>query len=546
VQAPNTMAPAGAMPEPEFESLKGLLLDMAQERSLDSLLRLVVRRLAERPHMALARVWLIGPGDVCASCRMRPECPDRTSCLHLVASAGQSRADPGQDWSRLDGDFRRFPIGVRKVGRIALGESVHIPDIAEDSRWIARPEWAQREGVRGFAGHPLVFRGEVLGVLAVFTLITAPREGVDWLRLLADHAATAIANARAFEEIELLRRQLALENEYLRAEVSEAHTFGELLGTSPALRNVIQQVELVAPTDASVLVLGESGTGKELVAREIHRRSRRKDRPMIKVNCASVPKELYESEFFGHVKGAFTGAVRDRAGRFELADGGTLFLDEVGEIPVGLQSKLLRVLQEGTYERVGDERTRKTDVRLIAATNRDLKGEVDSGRFRQDLYYRINVFPIEVAPLRERREDIPALATCFAEQAARKLGCETPRLTQAAVLELQQYDWPGNVRELQNILERAVITARCGTLRFDLPRPAPLAPVEAPTSVAPSRSDSEIVPDAELRRRERANLLSALEQTGWKIYGQDGAAALLGVRPTTLSSRIKKLGLRKR
>jgi transcriptional regulator with GAF, ATPase, and Fis domain len=532
--------------EPELDSFKELLLEMAQERSSETLLKLVVERLAARPQVALARIWLIAPGDLCASCRMRPECPDQTSCLHLVASAGHSRAQPEEDWRRLDGDFRRFPIGVRKVGRAALGEPVLIPEIAEDTRWIARPEWAEKEGIRGFAAQPLVFRQEVLGVLAVFTLITVRLEGLTWFRLIADHAATAIVNARAFEEIERLHRQLELENQYLREEVSEAYAFGEIVGASPALRNVIQQVELVAPTDASVLILGESGTGKELVAREIHQRSARKDRPMIKVNCASVPRDLYESEFFGHVRGSFTGAVKDRAGRFELANRGTLFLDEVGEIPLELQSKLLRVLQEGTYERVGDERTRETDVRIVAATNRNLKADVESGRFRQDLYYRLNVFPIEVAPLRERKEDIPLLAAGFVEQVARKLNYDVPKLTQAAVLELQRYDWPGNVRELQNVIERAVITARRGTLQFDLPRAAVAAPVEPNRlPLVPSPSDCAIVPEAEMRRRESANVLAALERTGWRIYGPGGAAELLGIKPTTLSSRIKKLGLQK-
>ncbi len=527
------------------DDLKELLLEMAQERSMPVLLRLVVERLSVMTGVALARVWLVAPGDICSSCGMRPECPDQTSCLHLVASAGRSEKGRGEEWSRLDGDFRRFPLGVRKVGKVAsTGAAVYVPDIAADSQWIARPEWARREGIQGFDGQPLLFRGEVLGVLAAFTFAPVPEDGHDWLRLIADHAATAIANARAFEEVERLRRLVELENEYLREEVVEAQSFGEIVGTSSALRTVIEQIELVAPTDASVLVLGESGTGKELVAREIHKRGSRCDRPMVKVNCASVPRELYESEFFGHVRGAFTGAVRDRSGRFELADGGTLFLDEVGEIPLELQSKLLRVLQEGSYERVGSDRTHTTDVRIIAATNRDIKAEVAAGRFRQDLYYRLNVFPIEVAPLRDRKEDIPILATGFAEQVARKLNCEGPRLTQGAVLELQRYDWPGNVRELQNIIERAVITSRCGTLSFDLPQ-ASLEPSASATSLR-AELVSEVVPDAEMRRREMENTRAALLECDWRVQGPNGAASLLGIKPTTLASRIKKFGLKRR
>ena len=252
-----------------------------------------------------------------------------------------------------------------------------------------------------------------------------------------------------FEEISQLKEQLELERDYLREEVLEAHDFGDVVGDSASFKNVLRQIELVAPTDASVLILGESGTGKELVAREIHRHSQRSDKPLVRVNCASIPAELYESEFFGHVKGAFTSAVSDRAGRFELADGGTLFLDEVGEIPLALQSKLLRVLQEGEFERVGDEQTQHVDVRIVAATNQDLKNQIEANQFREDLYYRLNVFPIEVSPLRQRTEDIAALAAHFVEMSARKLNRPRPRLTQANILTLERYDWPGNIRELQ-------------------------------------------------------------------------------------------------
>ena len=273
----------------------------------------------------------------------------------------------------------------------------------------------------------------------------------------------------ALEELQRLKNRLEQENDYLHEEINADQGFGDLVGRSEVLRSVVRQIEHVAPTNASVLILGESGTGKELVAREIHKRSERQHRPLIRVNCASIPKELYESEFFGHVKGAFTGALKDRAGRFELADEGTLFLDEVGEIPLELQNKLLRVLQEQQYERVGDDHTRQVDVRIIAATNRDLQQEVEAGRFRKDLYYRLNVYPIEIPPLRSRKEDIPLLASHLLALAARKFNCGQLGLTQAHAVTLQGYDWPGNVRELQNVIERAVITSRGNTLRFDLP-----------------------------------------------------------------------------
>src|SRR5882724_10386970 len=246
--------------------------------------------------------------------------------------------------------------------------------------------------------------------------------------------------------------------------VVEARAFGDLVGQSFALRQIISQIDVVAPTEASVLILGETGTGKELVAREIHNRSQRKDKPLVRVNCASIPKDLFESEFFGHVRGAFTSAIKDRAGRFETAQGGTIFLDEIGEVPLEMQSKLLRVLQEKRYERVGEDRTRVADVRTVAATNRDLKKEAAAGHFREDLYYRLNVFPIHVMPLRDRMDDIPQLARHFVELSAKELKCAKPRLTKAGIAKLQNYDWPGNVRELRNVIERAVILARGGSL----------------------------------------------------------------------------------
>ena len=345
---------------------------------------------------------------------MAARCPDRTSCLHLVASAGAPRSDNNPDWSRVDGEFSRIPLGVGKVGRVgATGEAIVVKDFADDPAWLRRYQWAARAHISGLNVQPIKFKQEILGVLAIFTTIPTPEEGPAWLRIFADEIAGAIVNARAFEEIERLQAHLELENTYLQEEVREARAFGDIIGQTASIQQLLRQIELVAPTDASVLILGESGTGKELVAREVHRLSRRAEHPLIRVNCASVPRELYESEFFGHVKGAFTGAIKDRAGRFEAADGGTLFLDEVGEVPFALQSKFLRVLQEKQYERVGEEKTRTVDVRIIAASNRDLKKDAEEGRFRQDFYYRLNVFPIEVPPLRERKEDIPMLAAHF-------------------------------------------------------------------------------------------------------------------------------------
>jgi DNA-binding NtrC family response regulator len=322
-----------------------------------------------------------------------------------------------------------------------------------------------------------------------------------------------------------------------------ANIDSEIIGQSSVWRQIMRQIEMVAPTDATVLILGETGTGKELIARELHRRGRRRDKPLVRVNCACIPKELYESEFFGHARGAFTSAVRDRIGRFEAAAGGTLFLDEIGEIPLELQGKLLRVLQEKSYERVGEDKTRRSDVRIVAATNRDLKREVAAGRFREDLYYRLNVFPISVAPLRERKEDIPLLAAHFVELAVNELGCLRPRLTRAGIETLQNYDWPGNIRELRNVIERAAIFARGGALEFDLPVTGTDSTRFEPND--PEGIEQEFLTDAEMRRRERENLFAVLRKTGWKIKGVDGAAELLGVKPTTLISRIEKMGLKR-
>ncbi len=530
---------------PKFDSMKALLLEIAEERSTERLVSRIVRRLAERPHVALARIWLVGPGDRCGRCPMGPECPDRERCLHLAASAGNSLETGSGDGAATDGRFSRIPIGVHKVGEIASAcQGSTVVDLEDDGQWVRLQEWLEAEGIVGFAGEPLCHRGEVLGVLAIFTRIPPGDEDVFWLQMTAKQAAISMVNARAFDEIAAMKERIELENTYLKEELDEAQAFGEIIGQGPAFHHLLRQIELVAPTDASVLILGESGTGKELAAREIHRRSRRKNRPLIKVNCASIPRELYESEFFGHSRGAFTGATKDRAGRFEAADGGTLFLDEVGEIPHELQSKLLRVLQEGQFERIGEAATRQVDVRIIAATNRDLKVEVDAHRFRQDLFYRLNVFPIELEPLARHKEDIPLLATHFLRQSASRLNCPTARLTQANLLALQRYHWPGNVRELKNIIERAVILSRCGPLRFEFPESDAGAALQTAPPPPPGPGE-RILTEPELRTLERNNLAAALKKTDWKIYGKDGAAALLRLKPTTLSARMRRFGLKR-
>ncbi|MEK6804977.1 MAG: sigma 54-interacting transcriptional regulator [Nitrospirota bacterium] len=524
------------------DQLPQLMVATAQQRGLQEVLRTITHGIAQCPNTVLTRIWLVEPDALCDLCRSREDASENERSLHLVASAGIPR-DPQADYGRLDGSFHRFPMGERKIGRVAAtGEPLWLAELQGNEEWMAHPAWFTREGVRTFAAQPLIFRDEILGVLGLFDRGLLNEEAFEWLRIFADYAAVSIANARAYEKIEMLRARLEEENLYLREEVTAALGMGEFVGESGALQHVLRQVELVAPTDAAVLITGESGTGKELVARAIHDRSPRKDRALIKVNCSAVPDALFESEFFGHVKGAFTGALADRPGRFEMADHGTLFLDEIGEVPLPMQAKLLRVIQEREFERVGDTRTRNVNVRVVAATNRDLKQEVEAGRFRQDLYYRLSVFPLHIPPLRERREDIPKLAIHFVAQSAKRMNRRAPRLTQAVLSQLAAHNWPGNVRELQNVVERAVILSQGRTLDIHL-QSAPSRAPEVPS--APTPPASQVATRQEWRRQERDNITQALRLAKGKIFGPDGAAVLLGMKPTTLASRIKALGIKK-
>lgn len=345
----------------------------------------------------------------------------------------------------------------------------------------------------------------------------------------------------AYQEVEQLKEQLLLERDYLRDEIKVNANFGEIIGSSPALQRVLEQVEAVAQTNANVLVFGESGVGKELIARAIHTNSPRVERPLVKVNCASIPKELFESEFFGHVKGAFTGAHKDRVGRMQLADGGTLFLDEVGEIPLSLQSKLLRVLQEREFERVGDDKTISANVRIVAATNRDLKTEIKTGRFREDLYYRLSVLPIQVPALRERKEDILPLTQHLLEIICCSLGKTPLGITRLQGELLQSLSWPGNIRELRNVLERAVILSKGSRLRLDLALPDQATPITPQPIHGVEPVGSVFLTDEEFQQKEKQNLIAALEHTGWRVSGEGGAADQLGIKASTLTYRMKAL-----
>ncbi|KAB0488792.1 PAS domain S-box protein [Pseudomonas sp. ODNR1LW] len=376
-----------------------------------------------------------------------------------------------------------------------------------------------------YTSTPIFEMGRLVGAVVLF-------------RDIRERQRAELRLREALNEVEQLKQRLELENQYLQEEIKAERNHHEIVGDSPAVLHLIRQIELVAPTDANVLVTGESGTGKELIARAIHASSRRSDRPLIRVNCAAIPRDLFESEFFGHVKGAFTGATNDRVGRFELADGGTLFLDEVGEIPLELQSKLLRVLQDQQFERVGDNLTRAVDVRVIAATNRDLREMVAAGGFREDLYFRLNVFPLHSVPLRERLGDIPLLAGHFLERACQAFNKPGVRLPLTQVEVLKRYPWPGNIRELENVIERQIIVSQDGRLRFDELLPA-AAREQIETPVEPL-DDSEPLRDEIVQQQLRLNTVAMLKRTGGKVSGEGGAAQLLGLKPTTLASRLRK------
>lgn len=525
------------------EDCRYVLLAMSQKVSAEDVLNVLVSGLSERCGAALARVWLAIPKAQCVACRDAAACAARSECLQLVASAGRSLA--GRSWSGINGAFARIPFGFGKIGHIAeTRQPVEEKKIDEHSQWIAKPEWIRREGIRGLIGQPLLHQDRLLGVLAVFTRDSPTDNDLAWLRAFADHAAIAIANSRAFAEIQELRSHLEVENEYLRSEVKDVQSYGEIVGTSPAVRNLQSRISLVAPTDATVLIQGESGTGKELVARAIHEQSRRAKQPMITVNCAAIPRELFESEFFGHVKGSFSGAIQNRIGRFQLADKGTLLLDEVGEIPLEMQGKLLRVLEQSTFERVGDERTQSVDVRIIAATNRDLASDVRDGRFRKDLFFRLNIFPIDVPPLCDRPEDAALLAQHFLVHYCRKYRVKEPRLTREQIDQLNAYTWPGNIRELRNVIERAVITisSKESQQLLDFRHLLMHSTDQIPERKHPANSP-RILTEQEIRSLERDNLIAVLKQAKWKVSGSGGAAELLGVNPATLASRVRAFGI---
>tara|TARA_R110002096_G_scaffold187768_1_gene367361 strand:+ start:44 stop:2110 length:2067 start_codon:yes stop_codon:yes gene_type:complete len=452
---------------------------------------------------------------------------------------------PLHRWSRVDDGNanRELPqdeipwIGSQlRDGQVVVVDDVdNIPEEASVDLEVFR-----QRGNQSFVIIPLLIEGILEGACA-FVVTRDKRvwseEMITELRLFAENWAGAIARTTAMAEIEQLKNKLQQENLYLREEVKLAHGFSNIVGEDPELKRSLEAVEKVAPTDVAVLILGETGTGKELIARSIHKLSGRHDKPLVSVNCPALPSTLIESELFGHEKGAFTGAEAQRHGRFELAQGGTLFLDEVGDLPLDLQAKLLRVLQTGEFERIGGSETIRADVRLIAATNRDLKQAVGDGTFRADLYYRINSFPIFMPPLRERKNDIPLLAEHFVHKHAKRLGKNIDAISAKMIVEFMGYEWPGNVRELESIIERALISAEDNKV----------LKLSDPLRSGAGRQESHIQAGADggvdLQTIERAHIVSVLEQTKWKITGENGAAAILGMPPSTLRSKMKRQGI---
>lgn len=519
-----------------FQSINSLIV---RKSPLQETLKAIVSQVSSYEDIALVRIWLIDKGDICETCVMRAECPNQEKCLHLTASEGNAQ-NGEKNWLETNGRFQRFPIGVRKIGLTAQSDKPLLLNNLdkENTDWIVKKDWIKKENIIGFVAFPLKFEDDILGVIGVFSRQNIKKKSFDWLKIYAEQASIAIANARAFEEIEKLRQKLEDENDYLKEEIQEVSQHKFLIGKSPVWAKILQQIELVGTSDATVLLTGESGTGKEMVARALHEASLRKNAPLVKVNCAAISNELFESEFFGHIKGAFTGAFKDRIGRFQLADGGTIFLDEIGELPLQMQGKLLRVLQEKQFERVGEDRTRTVDVRVIAATNRDLWAEVEAGNFRQDLFYRLSVFPIHLPPLRERIEDIEPLTQHFLRQFSAKMHCEVFKLTDDDIKKLQSYSYPGNVRELQNIVERAIILAQCNRLNFTMPQVLNRMIVTENDEISVKKS---ILTYEELKDLERENIIQALQKSSYRIYGNEGAAEILGSKPTTLISRIKAL-----
>ncbi|HEU4714937.1 MAG TPA: sigma 54-interacting transcriptional regulator [Pyrinomonadaceae bacterium] len=429
-----------------------------------------------------------------------------------------------------------LPVNQHPISEIMKSGEPYIASDLENERPFDTDEPLLKAGFRSYIDLPLIKQGELIGTIKFLSRAKANHtsQQVHLLHDISHIVAIAVANALAYEDIKALKEQLLLENRVLQEDIVQRSIYEEIIGSSRSLQKVLAAIEKVASTDSTVLISGETGTGKELVAHAIHRRSQRCERALVKVNCAALPAELIASELFGHEKGAFTGALQQRVGRFEAANGGTIFLDEIAELSPEIQVSLLRVLQEKEFERVGGNRTIKTDVRVIAATNKDLWREVSEGRFRMDLFYRLNVFPVHVPPLRERVNDIPVLVDYFASRLARRTGKKISQIEKQSLCVMQQYSWPGNIRELQNVIERCVILAEGEVLRVESGMLTPEAPTVARAPITTGFGSDR-----------KAQIEAVLRETRGKVYGPRGAASRLGLPATTLDSQIRALGINK-
>ena len=495
---------------------------LASKDTLKGILHRCAETLVQHFDAAFARIWTLKSGGV---------------ELELEASAGM--------YTRLDGRFSRIPVGQLKIGLIARERKALLTNDVQDDPRISDHNWAKAEKMQSFAGYPLVVEDRVVGVMGMFSRQTLAESTLETLAFIADGIAQGIDRKRAEDALKLLKDQLYRENIALRDEVVRASMFDEIVGTSNPLKVVLSRIAKVAPADSTVLITGETGTGKELIARAIHKKSQRSARAFVSVNCAAIPRDLIASELFGHEKGAFTGATQRRLGRFELADSGTIFLDEVGELLPDTQVALLRVLQERELERVGGGHPIHIDVRVIAATNRDLEAAVANGSFRRDLFYRLNVFPIEVPPLRERKDDLLLLVEYFVQRYATKAGKDIRSIDKKTLDLLQSYDWPGNIRELQNVIERSVILSSGEVFSVDklwLSKEcvSPALPVKESPSSKSQVAKRQVEALSELEIIE-----AALAATRGRVSGPTGAAAKLGIPPSTLETRIKALKINK-
>jgi formate hydrogenlyase transcriptional activator len=506
-----------------LQLLQRITEQMTVHRKLGEVLGAITRGLVDNADASLARIWLYTNDRSCAACQrdgLKEASPDGAPALHLCASAGL--------FDGVGGPHHRLAIGMFLGGRVAERREPELLNDLSHHPHVQGVPWIGENGIVSYAGYPLMFASVLEGVLGIFRRRPFTADEFRVLGIFASQAAIAIKTASLIEEVEKRSERLSLENEYLQEEIEQGHG-GEIVGASRAFGEVLAKVERVAPTDTTVLLLGETGTGKELVARFLHAHSQRRGRPLIRVNCGAISSGLVESELFGHERGAFSGALQRRLGRFELADGGTLLLDEVGELPADVQVKLLRVLQDGVFERVGGEKSIRADVRVVAATNRDLEADVASGRFRADLFYRLSVFPVRVPALRERMEDIPLLVRHFLAAYERKFNKPLRAITAASLARLQEYRWPGNIRELQNVLERSCVLAQGDEVEV-------VSLAGTADAILPKEQSS-------LDEVDREHIQRVLRSTQGIIQGPRGAARILGLHPNTLRSRMERLGV---